>query len=489
MKRFIALSALLLTIIVSRSQIKETFSPQPEGWIFSSGASFTSVNNNPGLVIPGANNYIGTPVLMRVSSPIRICFTIWAYNSTLSSQTAFPCPTSIDMILVKSSVTTIEEGVKQENILLRVNNFGLPLNGGATCFGLSLPPAFSATEFRILFYFRASCDQGSIQYVVDNFKMVGLDEVCTKPNCAPTAMDDYFLRSNNGDLEFNAVLYGRNSGYTLPSGYVFDLAGTDNDANDGHSRLIWEIVSQPGGGNVTINPDGSCTIRRNNGTVTQLVFRYRVTDPGADGFAATTRDNLSDTATVTVKWPSSSPTPESIINFSALRNESLVTIKWTTNFETNVKGFELQRSNGNTVFQKVGFVNSKSVDGYSTVPLNYEFQETNSSRTVNLYRLVQENKDGTLLIYSIIAVRGDDGKVETLVFPNPSNTGKVTVIFQDQGEKEVSLTDINGRTIKKWPTIQDGNLIIEKLQSGMYMLWIRDKNSGEYLIKKLVVKR
>src|SRR4030095_3632607 len=131
MKRFIALSALLLTLIVSRSQIKETFSPQPDGWILSPGASFTTVNNNPGLVVPGANNYVGTPVLMRVSSPIKICFTVWAYNSTLNSQTTFPCSNSVDMILVKPSVNTIEEGVKQENILLRVNNFGLPLNGGS----------------------------------------------------------------------------------------------------------------------------------------------------------------------------------------------------------------------------------------------------------------------------------------------------------------------------------------------------------------------
>jgi len=487
MKRFIVLSALLLTIIVSRSQIKETFSPPPQGWLLSAGTSFSTVNNNPGLVIPGADNYIGTPALMRVSSPIRICFTLWAYNSTLSSQTAFPCASAVDMIFVKSAVTTIEEGLKQENILVRINNFGLPLDGGTACFGVVLPPAFSATEFRIIFYFHASCDQGSIQYVIDNFKTVGLDEVCTKTNCAPTAMDDYFLRSNNGDLDFNAILYGRNSGYTLPAGYAFDVVGTDNDPNNGHSSLIWEIVSQPANGNVIINPDGSCTIHRNNGTVTQLVFRYRVSDPGADGFAATTRDNLSDTATVTVKWPSSSPTPESIINFNAIRNESLVTIRWTTNFESNVKGFELQRSNGNAVFQKVGFVNSKSVDGYSTVPLNYEFQETNSSRTVNLYRLIQENRDGTLLIYSIIAVRGDNGVVETIVFPNPTNTGKVTVIFQDQGEKEVSLTDLSGRTIKKWPELENGSLIIDKLYPGVYMLGIRYKNSGEYIIKKVVV--
>lgn len=491
MKRFSLFAGLLFSLLSSKGQIKESFSPQPEGWLLSAGSVFANVNSNPGLVIPpGTNQLVATPVLTRVSSPIRICFTVWGYSSSLNNLVQFPCGNFTDIILVKSSVTTIEEASKPDNILLRVNNFNLPTIGGSACFGLSLPASFTASEFRIVFLFHAACDQGLINYVIDNLKIVGLDEVCMKANCPPTAMDDNFLRSNNGDLEFNAVLYGRNSIYgPIPSGYFFDVIGTDNDPNDDRTRLKWEMVSQPANGLVLLNADGTCTIKRNSPTVTQLVFRYRITDPGADGNAATLSDNLSDSAIVTVKYPSSSPTPESIDNFTAFRNESQVTLRWTTNFESNVKGFELQRSNGNMVFQKVGYVNSKSVDGYSTVPLNYEYTETNQSRSVNLYRLVQENRDGTNLIYSIIAVRGDDGRSETIIFPNPSNTGKVTVIFDNPEEKEISLTDINGRSIRKWPSVKDENLEIEKLQPGVYMLWIRRKNSPEFIVRKLVVKR
>ncbi len=491
MKRLSLFAGLLFSLLYSKGQIKESFFPVPEGWLLSQGSAFTNVNSNPGLVIPpGTNQLVATPILTRVSNPIRICFTIWAYSSSLTNALQFPCGNFTDIILVKSSVTTIEEALKQDNILLRINNFNLPTLGGSACFGLSLPASFTASEFRIVFLFHAACDQGSLNYVIDNFKIVGLDEVCTRANCPPTAMDDNFIRSNNGDLEFNAVLYGRNSIYgPVPGGYAFDVIGTDNDPNNDRSKLKWEMVSQPANGLVILNADGSCTVKRNSATVTQLVFRYRVSDPGADGVAATLSDNLSDSAIVTVKYPSSSPTPESIDNFTAFRNESQVTLRWTTNFESSVKGFELQRSNGNMLFQKVGYVNSKSIDGYSTVPLNYEYTETNNSRSVNLYRLVQENRDGTNLIYSIIAVRGDDGRIETIVFPNPSNTGKVTVIFENSEEKEISLTDINGRSIRKWSSIKDENLLIEKLHPGVYMLWIRKKNSPEFIVRKLVVKR
>src|SRR5258705_6008577 len=69
-----------------------------------------------------------------------------------------------------------------------------------------------------------------------------------------------------------------------------------------------------------------------------------------------------------------------VSSFTALRSNSNVNINWTTNYEINNIGFEVQRRySSQTNFETVAFVNSTAVNGTNTGQSNYSYTDLNNS--------------------------------------------------------------------------------------------------------------
>ena len=491
MKRIVLFSSLLLSLTVLRAQVKEDFTPNPVGWILSQGASFGQVTGNDLILTPGVggNNpaVIGTPAVNKTSNIVKVCLDIWAYTSNLNTQIPFPCNTYVDVLFVKSSVSSANDAEDPSNILARVDNYLLPTNGGTSCFTFSFPAAVTDQDFKVFLSFHAACNQSGTKYVVDNVSISGVDEVCETVDCLPSALDDNFVRSSTSELSFNAVLYGSNLSYPAPpSGFVADLTGTDNDPNDTYNHLKWKLVGTPSNGNAVLNEDGTVTITRNHVFISQVTFTYQMCDDGADNNPATTGDNACATATVTANFAVVS-LPVSLINYSAVRNASQIILKWTTTYESNNKGFEIQRSIGNSNYETIAFVDSKAKDGSSGVNLNYEFRDNNNTQQTSMYRLVQVDFDGARKMHGIKVVGGTSGAVKLLVYPNPSPNGQVTVGFGNVSEKDITVVNLQGKLVKIWNSFKSDNLVISGLKPGMYMLQIFDKVSGEKRAEKIIV--
>ncbi len=84
-----------------------------------------------------------------------------------------------------------------------------------------------------------------------------------------------------------------------------------------------------------------------------------------------------------------------ISNFEAEAGFNKVTLKWSTMIESNLKGFEIQRSTDSKTFQKVGFVNAV---GNSTEKKDYKYEDTTvfkPAATTYYYRIKLLNEDGT----------------------------------------------------------------------------------------------
>jgi len=492
MKRVLLFVTFVLCVGFAHAQLEEDFDPAPPGWVLSQGASFSNINGNGIALTPGVggNNpaVIGTPAVNKTSNTVKICLDIWAYTSNLNSQIPFPCATYMDVLFVKSSVTTSNDAVDPANILARVDNYLLPTNGGTTCFTFTFPPAVTDPSFKVFLSFHADCNQGGVKYVMDNVKISGIDDACAGNGCPPTALDDVFNRGSMVELSFNGAVYGSNLNYPAPpAGYVVDATGTDNDQNDTYAHVKWELVTPPSNGTVVLNADGTFTATRNSPSVTQMIFFYRMCDDGADDNIGTTGDNLCDDAKVTINWPSSAITPVSLINFTAGRNGSTVTLKWTTTFESNNKGFEIQRSIGTEGYVTVGFVATKAIGGNSTVPVQYEYKEMNGTKYVSQYRLVQIDIDGTRKFSAIKAVRGQDAVAKMILYPNPSTNGNVTALFSNANERDIVITDLSGKKIKQWLSYTNDNLSITGLGAGVYVLSVNDKISSERSVEKIVV--
>jgi hypothetical protein len=191
---------------------------------------------------------------------------------------------------------------------------------------------------------------------------------------------------------------------------------------------------------------------------------------------------------VLVPCGSLSPLPVSFKVFSASRNNSTVSIKWTTASESNSLGFEIQRLIGAGNWETVSFVATKAVNGYSGSDIAYSYADQNSIRGITQYRIKQVDIDKRAKFSEIRAVRGFGQMAKITVYPNPSVSGsKVNVLFDEKdGTRDLSLIDMSGRVIRQWKAFANNNLQIENLLPGLYTLRVSREN-GEQSIEKIVV--
>ena len=182
--------------------------------------------------------------------------------------------------------------------------------------------------------------------------------------------------------------------------------------------------------------------------------------------------------------------PVSLRSFTAARSNSTVLLKWETVTEENSRGFYIERNPGNNVWQTLGFVSTKAMNGNSSSLLNYEYSDMNNAKGITQYRLRQIDINGKNAYSPIRAVRAGGQKGKTIIYPNPSNDGKVNVVFADVNTiRDVSLMDMNGRVMKQWKGVANNNIQIDNLTAGFYTIRIIDSETGEQTVEKIVVKK
>ena len=491
MKRCLLFIFFIAATIAAHAQLVEDFDPAPTGWILSQGASFNTLNGNIVIQTPGVggNNpaNIGTPAVSKTSETVKVCFDIWATKQVNGTTTKIPfeCNTYADVLFVKSTVGTSNEAEDPANILARQDNYLLPTNGGNTCFTFTFPAVVTASDFKVFISFHAGCTQGGTKYIIDNVSISGVALVCGGTNCPPVAFNDAFERGNGLESSFSGALYGSNIKY--PGGFTVDAYGTDNDQNDDYADLQWSVLTPPTNGSVIINSNGTFTVTRNALTVTSLTFTYRLSDDGPDNSFATTADNMTTDATVTVTWPAAGSLPVTLVNFNGSRNGSTVTLTWTTNIESDNAGFEIQRSNDGSTFATVGFVATKATGGNSSMPINYSYKETNTAAGNTWYRLSQVDKDGTRTVSPVKGIRGMEDNARMTVYPNPARSGNMSVLFGSSAIRNIVITDLNGKTLRQWNDYHDDNMVISGLRTGVYILIATKKGTSEKLMQKIVV--
>jgi hypothetical protein len=175
-------------------------------------------------------------------------------------------------------------------------------------------------------------------------------------------------------------------------------------------------------------------------------------------------------------------------SFSANRSNNSVSINWTTNYENNNRGFEIQRRyNNQTDFETVAFVNSKAANGNSTTINNYNYADVNNSTAVSYYRIRQVNNDGTAKYSLIRQVDGSKTKAQTMVYPNPAVNGNTNLVFATNDSRNIQVTDMSGHVVKSWNNYTYQDLKISNLKSGVYFLQINTAATGEKETQRIVV--
>ncbi|HRG83000.1 MAG TPA: T9SS type A sorting domain-containing protein [Chitinophagaceae bacterium] len=181
--------------------------------------------------------------------------------------------------------------------------------------------------------------------------------------------------------------------------------------------------------------------------------------------------------------------PVEFKSFTAVRNRSNVLLTWETSMEKNNSGFAVERNiNGN--WQQIAWVPSQALGGNSDAPLVYTLSDLNNIKGVSQYRIRQVDFDAKSKYSEVRSVRGDGQLGQTIVYPNPTNNGKVNIIFEEGSlKRDISVFDMSGREIQQMKAVTTNNITIENLTPGMYMVRIIAVETGEQVVEKVVVNK
>jgi len=180
--------------------------------------------------------------------------------------------------------------------------------------------------------------------------------------------------------------------------------------------------------------------------------------------------------------------PVEIIDFTGKRDMNKVILNWTTMSESSTRGFEIQRRySTQSNFETVAFVNSKALYGTSSSTLNYSYTDANSSPGVSYYRLKQVDINGQFKFSIIRSVDGSKTKAQTLVYPNPAVEGSTNIVFSNDEERNIRLTDISGHVVKNWNNYNNPELKIGNLKPGLYLVQINNTATNVKEFQRIVV--
>lgn len=189
------------------------------------------------------------------------------------------------------------------------------------------------------------------------------------------------------------------------------------------------------------------------------------------------------------------PLPVSLSGFSGVKRNGASLLFWTTSYENNNSGFEVQRSINGREFATIGFVRSKSNGNNSSAELHYTFTDNRPVSGNNFYRLKQNDFDGHSTLSEVINLNHDKKSAVIIgsVFPVPAtNQISVRVEAQSAGSMGIKITDMKGTLLESgWFSLTEGdNLIsmdLNKLPSGSYVL--KGLNNEGVLFSRSFIKQ
>ncbi|WP_430901203.1 MULTISPECIES: T9SS type A sorting domain-containing protein [unclassified Paraflavitalea] len=179
--------------------------------------------------------------------------------------------------------------------------------------------------------------------------------------------------------------------------------------------------------------------------------------------------------------------PATLTVFTATKQQSKVAVTWTTQQESNLKAYIVERSNDTKTWTEVSAI---AVNGNSTTPKSYSIVDPFPAPGVNYYRLRMIDVDATYSISPIRAVRMSlESKVG--IYPNPAS-GTVTILVNSLANTSFNVSVFNtaGQLVQLKQGISGTNVVrlnVSSLKPGTYWVQIRQAN-GEKQLEKLIVQ-
>ncbi len=409
--------------------------------------------------LTGANNRVIASV--RVNADGTYAFTNMptgvAYKVVLTSGSAAP---GINSLLTTGSNATgwVATGVNMNgtaNISSTTNVADLGVvneNKANNNFGIQRTPTADPKSYNVAnsaFNYNAPSGPLSAYPAVANYSYIQMSNVAIGPLTGTDPEDCANASSCSAGSSFS--IHSINNRTKL----YYNFGGTTG---------VQEVI--PGTATAKIdnfNPDHMLIYAQsNNGTVTTpFAFTYSITD----------KANATSPA-VTYQITTVTPLPVSLVGFSATANDRNVSLSWSTLFESNNKGFVIERSFDARTWQELGFVASKAVNGHSGEQLDYRMMDKEVTPGNVYYRLKQLDHDG---VFTLSDVRMVNIKTAGLsIYPNPAS--KVVNVIGLAAKHTVSVFDVTGRVVMTAEVDAINNILnVASLTNGVYTVVLQNE--------------
>ncbi|GAA4439606.1 hypothetical protein GCM10023091_22060 [Ravibacter arvi] len=177
--------------------------------------------------------------------------------------------------------------------------------------------------------------------------------------------------------------------------------------------------------------------------------------------------------------------PVNLLSFSAVAEGQNAVLRWSTAAEINSLAFEVERSLNGKSWTKAGLVSAR---GESNAVLNYSFNDVNTVKGINYYRLKMIDRDGAFEYSPVVSLRFRSGSQPAVsVFPNPAS--EVLFIKNIDGSEVAELAIVNqtgGRVLTANRYDASSGVDIRNLKTGLYVIRYTLKSGEQKSLKFLV---
>jgi hypothetical protein len=186
--------------------------------------------------------------------------------------------------------------------------------------------------------------------------------------------------------------------------------------------------------------------------------------------------------------------PVTLTSFTGEKRGSANRLTWNTATEINNAGFELQRSTDGRNFSQLAFVKTRAVNGNSTLPTSYTYDDVAPLKGGNYYRLKQVDINGRATFTNVVLLKGDKAtNVQVLaLYPNPvKDLLNVKVESPAIQQATLVITDAAGKVVIKQPVqLLAGETSLQlpatRLAQGTYFIKLTCNNGCESAVQKFI---
>lgn len=213
---------------------------------------------------------------------------------------------------------------------------------------------------------------------------------------------------NTADYSVKILKYDMVTGNDKSTGDLYPV--TDNYRTFGGPGDLWGEIWTPD----MINDNG---------------FGIALSAQRVDGTSGITNGKI-DNIVITVYYDSPSTLPLSLVNFWAKKNNGSIDITWTTEIESNMSHYEIQRSSDGRSFSTIQSMQSSN----RVSRVSYAVTDSKPLNGISYYRLKMVETDGSSNYSRIASVHFASGNSIT-VYPTLWNKGTILNISNPNNER------------------------------------------------------